>query len=112
MSGGSFNYLHEAFVDHDASLRDMADELRHLGFHDIARETESYVFDPPDALRKVWKAVEWWRSNDSSKEDAAETVRAYDNLHAVRPQADRDGFSCRCGRFFSNTELAQPGRRR
>ena len=89
MSGGSFDYLcfkdgAEAIVSD--SLDRMIAEL-HREFPDsaAARDTANLlalrdaINRKVSALQAVWQAVEWWRSCDSSREDAAEAVQAYEH---------------------------------
>lgn len=93
MSGGSFNYLFSALdlgdvISQRYSLEEMAAELASLGYAaDAARETEELLVLirqwevrtelRVSRLRDVWKAVEWWRSCDSSEAAVHEALAAY-----------------------------------
>ncbi len=89
MSGGSFNYLYcktpaELFAAGD-DLRRMADELDALGHQarHAANRTKAlvgllgHVGQEIQALSDVWQAVEWWRSNDRSREDVYVALGRY-----------------------------------
>lgn len=106
MSGGSFDYLYSKSLTPEAHyLRDMADELYGLGFPDAARATLSFIAEPPDALREVWRAVEWWRSNDYGRDQAVAAAVSWRDRKPVERQNHADGWLCRCGRFISGAEL-------
>ncbi len=93
MSGGSYNYLHEACDLEDLQskqhdLRDMADRLAALGYaQDAAAETEELLVlfrqwqiragVRIKRLEKVWKAVEWWDSHDWSEQRVHEALDEY-----------------------------------
>lgn len=94
MSGGSFNYLCTAdfgFQRRD-DLERMRDELRaiHRDVNVPALERQRAYFafietddlleqlSPSDSLREVWRAVEWWRSNDYSKDQVVEALSNYE----------------------------------
>lgn len=110
MSGGSFDYLcEESDGLRGEHLRRMASELNALGFPDIAAATRSFVFQPSDELRRVWRAVEWWHSNDSSRADAVRAAMEWREREPVSVVADCDGWLCRCGRFISGMEFASAG---
>ena len=91
MSGGSFDYLYGKDT-HDLAyqtgpLTEMAAWLDDHGFHDAGGETRDIALDIPgfcrrtDArvarLSKLWKAVEWETSCDTSREETLEAVAAY-----------------------------------
>lgn len=93
MSGGSYNYLYsmqdlEDLQARQHDLRDMADRLAGLGYaQDAARETEELLlllrqWETRAAVRMsrltaVWRAVEWWDSNDSGESAVTETLTKY-----------------------------------
>lgn len=94
MSGGSYNYLYVKDVEHligrDDSLQEMADRLAGLGYaNDAAAETQDVLLQirqftnrveqSIERLRIVWKAVEWWDSNDSTEEGLKEALELYRN---------------------------------
>jgi hypothetical protein len=87
MSGGSFNYLYSKDLCQGGyELREMADWLRTAGFEDIAVATEACLAscEPPDELRYVWKAVEWFESGDWGMHEVAQAVKEY---HHARQEA-------------------------
>ena len=91
MSGGSYDYL--CFKDfpeicekpHD--INDMRDRLTQLGYLDVAKETESVnlIIDSfrvriearLKRLGEVWKAIEWYDSNDWGIEEVEEAIKKY-----------------------------------
>lgn len=93
MSGGSYNYLCDAFdlddlIAKQASLREMADRLAGLDdAKDAAMETEQLLVMLQqwevrarvrvDRLREVWKAVEWADSGDRSEGSIQEALATY-----------------------------------
>jgi len=91
MSGGSFNYLYIAdsgnIQEKRADIADMQDKLIEYGYLDAAKETESLLLlmDSFEVrvearlkrLSKVWKAVEWECSMDSSREDIEKEIKKY-----------------------------------
>ena len=93
MSGGSYNYLCTALDLEDLHSRrhdldDMAKRLAELGYaQDAARETEELLlllrqWETRAGVRMrrladVWKAVEWWDSNDSSETRVHEALAKY-----------------------------------
>jgi hypothetical protein len=93
VSGGSFNYLCNAFdlddlCQKEADLEDMARRLAGLGWAaDAARETEELLVMLRQwktladvrlkRLSPVWKAVEWWDSCDWSEGRVRETLAEY-----------------------------------
>lgn len=99
MSGGRYNYLCGAQDLEDINgkrfaLREMADRLAGLGYaQDAAAETEELIVLLQQwevratvrikRLTDVWKAVEWWDSNDSGEDGLHEALAAY--------RADTDG---------------------
>lgn len=87
MSGGSFDYLcnkeFEHFVSYQVDpeiVESMAGELEALGYETLAEATRTVMREAVEirgryekrfqVLAAAWRAVEWWRSNDSSKEAA------------------------------------------
>ncbi|GAA1888313.1 hypothetical protein GCM10009837_07700 [Streptomyces durmitorensis] len=93
MSGGSYNYLFAAadledLVSRRWDLEEMASRLAGLGYaQDAARETEELLvlyrqWETRASVRlarlsDVWKAVEWWDSNDSSESRVHEALAKY-----------------------------------
>lgn len=93
MSGGSYNYLCDAFdlddlLKKQSDLRDMADRLAALGYaRDAATETEELLtmlrqFEVRATVRlsrlaDVWKAVEWTDSCDWSEDSIRKALAAY-----------------------------------
>jgi hypothetical protein len=93
VSGGSYNYLHCALDLEDLQarqhdLQDMAKRLASFGYaQDAARETEELLLLLRQwqtraevritRLRDLWKAVEWWDSNDSSETRVHEALAKY-----------------------------------
>jgi hypothetical protein len=94
MSGGSFNYLYTS--DAPASQDDMQKMIGAL--EDLAVSGRSGVAvlgadlaagvskdiagyrrscPPDDPIREVWKAVEWWRSHDSTYERLVSALTKY-----------------------------------
>lgn len=72
MSGGSFNYLCHQLQPCVQDLLDMAADLSRRGMDEAAEATLALIHKPPSAaLRELWRAVEWHRSNDSSEADVA-----------------------------------------
>lgn len=98
MSGGSYDYLcyadeHE-ILQRRAVLRQMADRLTGLGYaEDAAGETEDLIAIIAQYERRarsrirrlsaVWRAVEWWDSNDSSEDDIRAALEKYRNGRAA-----------------------------
>lgn len=97
MSGGSYNYLCaiqdlEDLQARQHDLANMAERLAGLGYaQDAARETEELLLlfrqwqtRADIRLRRltdVWKAVEWWDSNDSSETRVHEALAKYRGDH-------------------------------
>lgn len=94
MSGGSFNYLcHAEDPGQRSELDDMIIELATLGErHPAAAEAaaESRIVRaeglsrlsdardwPPQPLRSVWHAIEWWRSYDWGEDEVVEALTRY-----------------------------------
>lgn len=83
MSGGSFNYLCNQSLS-NGDLEQMADQLDEMAPNSAAaKETRALVdllrrIDGDEALRGVWRAVEWWRSSDYSEDQAREAIAEYD----------------------------------
>ena len=93
MSGGSFDYLcfkDGAEVLGSSALTDMIEEL-HREFPEsaAARDTAALLAlrDAVDrkvaALHDVWQNVEWWRSMDYSREQAAKAVAEYEQRAGI-----------------------------
>ena len=95
MSGGSFDYLTykdpSELVDRTDQLQHMAETLQAEFPNSRAAEDTAVLLEcvraysrelyrgPMDDLRdKVWKAIEWWKSCDYSRDQAAEVVAKYD----------------------------------
>lgn len=93
MSGGSYNYLCtvqdlEDLQAHRYGLEEMASRLAGLGYaQDAARETEELLLllrqwevratARLERLTEVWRAVEWWDSNDWGEERVSEALAKY-----------------------------------
>jgi hypothetical protein len=93
MSGGSYGYLCdtwelEQLTRRQGSLEAMAARLAGLGYaKDAAAETlelllalrqfEINAMVRIDRLKGVWKAVEWWDSNDYSEDQVREALEEY-----------------------------------
>lgn len=92
MSGGSFHYLYQAdpavmLESRREDLANMVSALTELGAQDAARETETILlilthFETRMEARiarlaPVWKAVEWYRSADSSIEAVTKALAKY-----------------------------------
>jgi len=99
MSGGSYNYLCWARDLEDLNgkrhaLEEMAARLAGLGYaQDAAAETDELLVlfrqweirtsVRASRLADVWKAIEWWDSNDSGEDGVREALTKY--------RADTDG---------------------
>ena len=87
MSGGSYEYLYlEAsawIVDHPHYLVAMIEDLRKLGYEGTAGEISQILADFASiearikALRDVFHALEWYRSNDWGPEQVGGAVTRY-----------------------------------
>jgi hypothetical protein len=93
MSGGSYNYLCHTWdlddlLEHRGGLEEMSARLAGLGWaEDAARETEELLVmlrqwqvraeTRMERLREVWKAVEWWDSNDWGEDQVREALAKY-----------------------------------
>lgn len=94
MSGGSFDYLYlkEAgdFVNYGVDerlVREMADRLAELGYHDAAVETNDWMLEVKavrarlearlNRLQPIWKAIEWHTSGDSGPEAVESAMATY-----------------------------------
>lgn len=97
MSGGSFNYAYVKCIGEDGETLGLLEELESLafgletrGFADAAGETRAVekairawiedgrrLEESLDELRKVWHALEWVVSCDSSEERLAEAVQKW-----------------------------------
>ncbi|PRX91969.1 hypothetical protein [Allonocardiopsis opalescens] len=93
MSGGSHNYLCwtsdlEELTQKQTALREMADDLAALGYaDDAARETEELLVMLRQwqnraevrirRLSEVWRALEWWHSDDINEDAFREALTKY-----------------------------------
>lgn len=92
MSGGSFDYLCfeelPQLISDFRQLQRMSDTLAELGYaDDAARETEELILFLRqlknraeiriNRLNGVWKAVEWWKSYDTSEESVHKALAEY-----------------------------------
>lgn len=92
MSGGSYDYLFvkdpEQLLQMQETIQNMADRLAGLGYaKDAALETqqllltlrqfENRIRAIADRLSDVWKAVEWWDSNDSGEDGVIHALAEY-----------------------------------
>ena len=92
MSGGSYNYI--CFADvvdlfhNQRNIESMYDRLHSLGYADDAanetidmlvmiRDAYSTIENYRKRLEPVWKAVEWWDSNDSGEEEVKKALDEY-----------------------------------
>jgi hypothetical protein len=82
MSGGSFDYLcYLSFDGTHQRLLSMADAIDEaVGDSAAARETRKLANDLeiPQDLRDVWRAVEWWKSNDYGIEQAQAAIDEFE----------------------------------
>lgn len=88
MSGGSFNYLcfkSPGEAIESGSLADMFTVLYREFPNSYAASHTARLLAVRDELRRrveelhdVWRAIEWWKSCDWSREDAERAVAAYD----------------------------------
>lgn len=95
VSGGSWDYLYSKDVEqlmqysNIEMLEDMADFLNQNGYEDVAKDTRRLVEYIKSAkirietlhemLSPVFKAVEWYDSGDSSKDNIAKAIEEYRN---------------------------------
>jgi hypothetical protein len=92
VSGGSYNYLYirepEDLAVNTEDLERMIDRLAGLGYaEDAAKETQELllivrqfrvrVSTIADRLSPVWRAQEWWDSNDWGEDDLKEALKKY-----------------------------------
>lgn len=92
MSGGSYNYLFRVEVcdlmNSIDALESMAERLSGLGYaKDVAAETTNLLISlrsfeiRAEAMRgrlaSVWKAMEWWDSNDTSEDEFKEALQGF-----------------------------------
>ena len=92
MSGGSYEYLcfkeADDLMNAQRTIQAMADRLAGLGYaEDAALETTDLLLVIRQAtvaiearkrrLERVWRAVEWWDSCDSSEEDVKLALADY-----------------------------------
>jgi hypothetical protein len=105
MSGGNYNYLCwaqdlEEINGKRHALRTMADRLAGLGYaSDAAAETEELLVllqqwetraqVRMQRLTDVWKAVEWWDSNDGGEDGVREALAEYRGENG-QPEQDPD----------------------
>lgn len=101
MSGGSYNYLFsqtdiDGFIARIEDLENMVIDLEQefpntwvtqhsrmfLDRLRAYRATGYLIAREADSLRATWREMEWWQSNDTSRDDAVEQVVAYER--AVR----------------------------
>lgn len=98
MSGGSYDYLCDAFdlsdlADKRHQLEAMAERLAGLPWARVPAFETRRLLDAIDRLsirveaakelRKVWHAVEWWDSCDWGEDQVREAVRAYEDADVV-----------------------------
>ena len=94
MSGGSFDYLcykdADELFDSENSIKEMADVLIGLGYAEDAgkatvdlllelRRSRVYLQAMKDKLEPIWKAIEWWHSNDTGEDDFKIALDEYRN---------------------------------
>lgn len=95
MSGGSWDYLYSKEVEqlmqcsNIEMLEDMADFLNQNGYEDVAKDTRRLVEYIKSAknrietlhemLSPVFRAVEWYESGDSGKDNLVKTIEEYRN---------------------------------
>jgi hypothetical protein len=94
MSGGSYNYLYckdssdLLAGSSDEELQQMSDRLAELGYaKDAASETQyllltirqcrNRIETSRKRLEQLWKAIEYWDSNDSSEQSFKEELNKY-----------------------------------
>lgn len=94
MSGGSYDYLYckdlDDLLQSSYQLREMASDLMlYWPQSKAAHDTKSFVDmfdvfmkvleDKKKPLEKVWKAQEWWQSNDYVKEQVTQEIWDYEH---------------------------------
>jgi len=94
MSGGSYDYLFykdpDELLNSLSTIQDMTDRLAGLGYADDAaseteyllltiRQFENRISTMKARLEDVWRAVEWWDSNDSGEDGVKKALDAYRN---------------------------------
>lgn len=92
MSGGSFNYVCDTYdladlLQKRRDWQDLADAFETLGVDDVAADivsllaylnlAERRIAARVERLRDVAKAMEWWKSCDSSEDRVRAAVEAY-----------------------------------
>lgn len=92
MSGGSYNYLcykdAQDIVDYQTDLADMQARLSGLDYAQVAAKDTQAVLDEIrvlfdsievkiKALQPIWRAVEWWDSNDSGEDAVKAAIANY-----------------------------------
>lgn len=93
VSGGSWDYLYSKDVEqlmqysNIEMLEDMADYLNQNGYEDVAKDTRRLVEYIKSAkirietlhemLSPVFKAVEWYESGDSGKDNIVKAIEKY-----------------------------------
>lgn len=100
MSGGSFNYLGlavdlEDAVEKPAELRLMAEQLEVIApGHPVTRYTRHLadsVFERlPEAVTRVWMAMEWWRSGDWSENSVRAALKVSEDWSPVALHPDHE----------------------
>lgn len=89
MSGGSFDYLYRKDCPGVEDLQRMAEALAEAsgdGFEHALEDTRELaeileqVRNHSDELRRVWRTVEWWKSNDYGLDQVHEALADYEKL--------------------------------
>lgn len=96
MSGGSFDYMYSKDFD-DINLGHLlraCDLFRENGWNDVATATKVIVLsyfdknfqydETVDAIRKVWKALEWYDNNDWGFDALDEAVSEFRSNNGVQ----------------------------
>ncbi len=118
MSGGSFDYVYSRDPEelvaggHTDMLEQMCDELTALPFGQVAAVETRAVIDEIARLRgemeklrtrmmpiqRVWREVEWWRSNDGSEDATRAAVERFEGetQHIIVPDGAGDSPSALC----------------
>lgn len=97
MSGDSFGYLYCAsLLDSRADdLRAMSAAIAELPDGEIAAKRTLSLVETVEAAQReladVWLAVEWWQSNDWSRERAAQAIAKYNRTGERTAAAATDG---------------------